>query len=103
MKVGLYSIKTVISHLTIKKLDHCVVFLFTEHDFPKVRDKVVWKDREYDCGPIVDTDTSTGIFCGCPFLACSGGQDCTGNSLHCYIVNKDYNYLDMKDEDCDCN
>ncbi|KAL9958173.1 hypothetical protein ACROYT_G035149 [Oculina patagonica] len=73
-----------------------------ENDFPKVHDRIVYKGRTYECADLVNVDTGPGVFCGCPFLACSGGQDCYGNSLKCYIVNKDYDYTDMKDEDCDC-
>ena len=79
-----------------------LLYFFAENDLTKVRDEIVYEGVKYNCDEFINVNTGPGVFCNCPFLACSGSQECNGNSLNCYIVNKNYDYTDMKDEDCDC-
>ncbi|CAH3159659.1 uncharacterized protein LOC113686968 [Pocillopora damicornis] len=43
---------------------------------------------------------SHGVFCSCPFLACTGYPHCFGLK-HCKI-SKRYDYLNIKKEECKC-
>lgn len=78
------------------------LFIFISDEvLRKVHDTIKFKGNNYNCDHF-HTTNSFGTWCGCPFLACTGGQDCYG-TYHCFIKNKNYDFRDMKDEDCDCD
>ena len=78
------------------------LFIFISDEvLPKVHDNIKFMGNNYNCDDF-HTTNSFGTWCGCPFLACTGGQDCYG-TYHCFIKNKNYDFRDMKDEDCDCD
>lgn len=74
---------------------------FSDEVMPKVRENVVYKGNTFDCDDH-HTKDNFGQYCGCVFLACTGGQDCTGVA-HCFIKNNNYNHLAMTGEDCGCH
>ena len=78
-----------------------LLFMFiSDNVLPKAHDAIQFDGMMFDCNDFHTTDRS-GTWCNCPFLACTGGQDCFG-TIQCSITNKNYDYTNMKDEDCDC-
>lgn len=81
-----------------------ILFLFIfilDEVLLKVYDNIKFKGRDYNCDYFYIIN-NFGIWCGCFFLVCIGGQDCYG-IYYCFIKNKNYDFCDMKDEDCDCD
>ena len=86
----------------ISKLIVCFfrLLLISDEVLTKIHDTIQIDGNVYEC-QYFHTKNSHGTWCNCPFLACTGSQDCTG-TFHCAITNKNYDYTNMKDEDCDC-
>ena len=83
-----------------------VMIFFSEEILSKAHDHVIWKGNTFNCDGFRTVDNFGGQYCGCVFLACTGRQYCwedVADMAHCVIMNNDYNYLDMKSEDCGCH
>lgn len=67
-----------------------------------MHEEINYMGQILDCDDCHTTDSS-GTWCNCPFLFCTGSQDCSNmGGLMCGVVNNDYDYMNIQDEDCDC-
>ncbi|PFX24092.1 hypothetical protein AWC38_SpisGene11307 [Stylophora pistillata] len=65
----------------------------------KIHNWIRFDGEWYNCDLERNID-SHGVFCSCPFLACTGHPLCTG-LMQCEI-SKSYYYLDIERKDCKC-
>ena len=67
-----------------------------------MHEEINYEGTKLKCDIYHTTDNS-GTWCNCPFLFCTGSQDCSNlGGLMCGIKNKNYDYMNIKDGDCKC-
>ena len=67
-----------------------------------MHEEINYEGTKLKCDIYHTTDDS-GRWCNCPFLFCTGSQDCSNlGGLMCGIKNKNYDYMNIKDGDCKC-
>jgi len=71
--------------------------VFTTY-YERVKYRGEWKDCD-----VFDTIDSSGNGCNCPFVACTGSQQCTGPlGFNCKFLHDNVDVNDMTREDCAC-
>ncbi|XP_078344743.1 uncharacterized protein LOC144630285 [Oculina patagonica] len=70
--------------------------------FTKRYDRVKYRGEWKDCDNHITIDGS-GNGCSCPFVACTGSQECTApDGFFCRFMHDNVDVNDMSRDDCAC-
>ncbi|XP_078344742.1 uncharacterized protein LOC144630284 [Oculina patagonica] len=70
--------------------------------FTKRYDRVKYRGDWKDCDNHIHIDSS-GNGCSCPFVACTGSQECVApDGFFCRFLHSNVDVNDMSREDCAC-